>query len=48
VPKGNYTSGWLILDKDDPTIIKQKSSQHLVRSGPPPPPLPTARGRGPS
>ena len=29
VSNGNYTGGWLILDKDDPTIIKQKSVHHL-------------------
>ncbi len=30
IPNGNYTSGWLILDKDNPSIIKQRSTVHLL------------------
>lgn len=29
VPNGNYTGGWIIMDKDDPTIILQRSTEHL-------------------
>lgn len=32
VPNGNYTGGWVILDKDDPSIIKQRSTKHLLVS----------------
>lgn len=26
---GNYTGGWIIMDKDDPTVLKQRSDAHL-------------------
>jgi len=29
VPNGNYTGGWIILDANDPTKIKQHSAEHL-------------------
>jgi len=29
VANGNYTGGWVILDAKDPTIIKQRSTEHL-------------------
>jgi len=29
VANGNYTAGWVILDPVDPSIIKQRSSEHL-------------------
>ena len=29
VANGNYTGGWVIMDKDDPTKIVAKSKQHL-------------------
>lgn len=29
VANGNYTGGWIILDKDDPTRILQRSTTHL-------------------
>lgn len=30
VPNGNYTSGYLILDKNDPNKIIQKSKKHIL------------------
>ena len=30
VPNGNYTGGWIVLDKDDPTRIVQRSAHHLL------------------
>jgi predicted GH43/DUF377 family glycosyl hydrolase len=29
VANGNYTGGWIIMDKDDPTVLKQRSDTHL-------------------
>jgi predicted GH43/DUF377 family glycosyl hydrolase len=29
VENGNYTGGWIILDGNDPTIVKQRSTSHL-------------------
>lgn len=29
VANGNYTGGWVILDKTNPEIIKQRSTTHL-------------------
>jgi len=29
IPNGNYTSGWVILDGNNPRMIKQKSIDHL-------------------
>jgi len=29
VANGNYTGGWVIMDKNDPTKIVQKSTTHL-------------------
>jgi hypothetical protein len=29
VANGNYTGGWIIMDKDDPTVLKQRSESHL-------------------
>merc|ERR1712039_1108667 len=30
VPNGNYTVGYVVLDKDDPTKILQRSAQFMV------------------
>jgi len=30
VANGNYTGGWIILDKVDPTILKQRSTEHVL------------------
>ena len=30
VEHGNYTAGWVILDKDDPRIILQRSTEHIL------------------
>jgi len=35
VANGNYTAGWIILDGTTPTIIKQKSEEHLFISSEP-------------
>ena len=32
VPNGNYTSGYLILDKNDPTKILERSKKHILIS----------------
>jgi len=29
VPKGNYTAGFIVLDKDDPTVLVQRSATHF-------------------
>jgi predicted GH43/DUF377 family glycosyl hydrolase len=29
VANGNYTAGWIVLDKTDPTIVKQRSATHF-------------------
>ena len=29
VSGGNYTGGWIVMDKDDPTVLKQRSQHHL-------------------
>jgi len=30
VANGNYTGGWVVLDKENPTIIKQRSPKHFI------------------
>merc|ERR1712076_149973 len=30
VANGNYTAGWIVMDKDDPTLIKQRSTVHVM------------------
>jgi len=32
VPNGNYTAGWIVLDKTDPSIVLQKSTEHFFIS----------------
>ena len=50
VANGNYTSGWVVMDKDDPTVIVQRSATHLlvaseVYEGLPPYTYPVNRNR---
>jgi predicted GH43/DUF377 family glycosyl hydrolase len=51
VPEGNYTGGFIILDKDDPTQIIQRSTQHvflpteIYEIGYPDDPYPVQRNR---
>jgi len=30
VANGNYTGGWIVLDGKDPTILKQRSTEHVL------------------
>jgi len=30
VANGNYTGGWIVLDGNDPTILKQRSTEHVL------------------
>lgn len=30
VPKGNYTAGWIVMDRDDPVTILQRSAKHVL------------------
>ena len=50
VANGNYTSGWVVLDRDDPALIVQRSATHLlvaseVYEGLPPYTYPVNRNR---
>ena len=30
VPNGNYTAGWIVMDAQDPSVILQRSSSHVL------------------